>query len=680
MRIKGNLAPAWKMRRLNLGPTWRFALLAGFVVQLLLILFVTSIGLGQLGVSKDSINNIVDVHMRKQSLTKTMVTSARERTVNLFKLVESDDPFERDELHMHFIQNAVDFINARAELLSLPLSSRERELLEKQGKFTGIGVPIQNRVVEMVNAGSSEAEALLISEVIPAQNMVLDALSQLDAETQKIALEASRRAVAAHDVAKFWMITLSGIALSLGLVVAAAVIHYTNRANREREHLASHDALTGLPNRMLFMDRLEQALVRAQRHGTLLGVLFIDLDRFKRVNDTLGHASGDMLICELAVRLRNALRAEDIVARLGGDEFVVVITEAGKISHILQAVENLIGILAEPYRIDGRELFSSCSIGVSLYPHDGDNSNVLLKHADTAMYHAKNGGRNRFQLYDRAMNAMAEERLQLETDLHYAIERGEFVLHYQPQLNLETGRIQAVEALLRWNHPQKGLLSPASFLELLEETGGIVSVGPKLLIEACCQAANWNATGYSGMSVAVNISGREFWHESLIHNVRAALKISGLPPHLLQLELTEGIFMQDIDNAVNKIMALKVLGITVAVDDFGTGYSSLAHLKRFPIDCLKIDRYFVKDLQDALINEAFIGSILALCQGLHLDSVAEGVEDVQQLERLRKLGCQLVQGYLISRPVPAEEVAGLLTRDWLDEFGRKPENHDLAFS
>jgi predicted signal transduction protein with EAL and GGDEF domain len=377
-----------------------------------------------------------------------------------------------------------------------------------------------------------------------------------------------------------------------------------------------------------------------------------------------------MLLCEVAVRLRNSLRAEDIVARLGGDEFVVVITEAEKISHILQAVEKIIGIVAEPYRVDGRELFSSCSIGVSLYPHDGNSANMLIKHADTAMYHAKNNGRNRFQLYDKAMNTMAEERLQLETDMHYAMERGEFVLHYQPQLNLETGRIQAVEALLRWNHPDRGLLSPASFLELLEETGGIVGVGSRLLIDACIRNASWNAAGFPGLTVAVNISGKEFWHESLVLNVREALKLSGLPPHLLQLELTEGIFMQDIDNAVNKITALKSLGIAIAVDDFGTGYSSLAHLKRFPVDCLKIDRYFVKDIHDAHVNEAFIGSILVLCQGLHLDSVAEGVEDMQQLERLRKLGCQVVQGYLVSRPVPAEEVIDLLRHDWRAELRR----------
>ena len=418
---------------------------------------------------------------------------------------------------------------------------------------------------------------------------------------------------------------------------------------------------------MLFMDRLGQSLVRAQRRNTLVGVMFIDLDRFKRVNDTLGHASGDALICEVAQRLRATTRAEDVVARLGGDEFGVVI-DAARISHVLQVVEKILGVVSEPYRIAERELFSSCSIGVSVYPNDGSDGTSLLKHADTAAFTAKNGGRNRFQLYDAAMNTMAEERLQLETELHYALERDEFLFHYQPKLNLETGRIQGVEALIRWNHPGKGLLSPAVFLELLEESGGIVKVGRTLLRSACFQTASWHAAGFVDLDVAVNISGKEFWHDNLVADVREALQQSGLPPHSLHLELTEGIFMQDVEAAVSIILALKALGVAVAIDDFGTGYSSLAHLKRFPLDILKIDRYFVKDIPHAPVNEALISSILALCRGLKLGTVAEGVENREQLEVLRKLGCQVVQGYFISRPVPADEIAALLDRDWLKEF------------
>ncbi|HSJ80848.1 MAG TPA: EAL domain-containing protein, partial [Thiobacillus sp.] len=616
-----------------------------------------------------NLSTVVDVHMQKLSLTKTMMIAARERTVSMFRLAQSSDPFERDEMFMQFNASGSEFAWARTTLLGMPLSDRERELIVRQGQQTGIAKPLQAQIVDMLhNDLNHEAEKQALINAIPAQNNVLAALVQLDAETQKIAQEASQKANQAQDVARFWMYLLSGIALLLGVSVAAVVMYYTNRVSREREQLATHDTLTGLPNRMLFKDRLEQSLIRAKRHRTLIGVMFIDLDRFKRVNDTLGHASGDQLICEVARRLRQTVRADDIVARLGGDEFVVVINDVVALTPILQVIEKMLEAVTEPYVLDGREIFSSCSIGVSLYPNDGVTSVDLLKHADTAMYHAKNNGRNRFQLYDTAMNAMAEERLQLETDLHHAQERGELVFHYQPQLNLESGRIHAVEALIRWQHPNKGLLAPAAFLSLLEETGGIVSVGRQLLLSACQQTAHWHAAGFIDLIVAVNLSGREFWHDSLIANIGDALAQSGLPAHALQLELTEGIFMEDVDSAADRIRALKALGVAVSVDDFGTGYSSLAHLKRFPLDVLKIDRYFVKDLPNAPANEALISSILALCRGLGLGTVAEGIETRAQLESLRALGCPIVQGYFISRPVPAEQIIELLGRDWLQAF------------
>ena len=654
------------MSRIARPSAWNLALLAGFVTQLLLLVFVTAIGLQQLEVATDNLNQVVDVHMRKQILTKTMAVSARERTIFILMLSKIQDPVERDKLLIQFSKNGSAFGMARQELRSLPLSIREQQLLALQGRLTSVSQPIQLQVIDLINADFTEdAEGLILTQAIPMQNQVVSTLSQLDAEAQKLALEASSKAREGHEMARQWMFLLSGIALLIGFIVAAFVFLYTNRVGRERERLATEDTLTGLPNRMLFMDRLEQSLIRAKRYQTLVGVMFIDLDRFKRVNDTLGHASGDQLICEVAKRLRATARAEDIVARLGGDEFVVVVGDIIEIKHILQVVEKMLAAVAAPYQIAERELFCSCSIGISVYPHDGDDSGDLLKHADTAMYHAKGSGRNRFQLYDPAMNAMVEERLQLETDLHYAQERNEFILHYQPQINLDTGRMHAVEALVRWNHPDKGLLSPAVFLEMLEETGQIVSVGRKLLEIACHQTVLWHAAGFSHLEIAVNLSSKEFWHEGLIASVQTALAQSGLPPHALQLELTEGIFMESIDAAVNRVHELKALGITVSVDDFGTGYSSLAHLKRFPIDVLKIDRYFVKDIQHDSVNEALIRSILSLSKDLNLENVAEGVETQEQLECLRKLGCQVVQGYFISRPVPAEQLTPLLGHNWL---------------
>jgi diguanylate cyclase (GGDEF)-like protein len=648
---------------------WKFALLAGFVAQLLLILFVTAIGLKQLAATKDNLDQVVDVHMRKQNLTKSMVIAARERTMIMLMLPRIDDPFELDALLMQFNRNGSKFVLARDALRELPLNAREQELIELQGQRTRVAQPIQDQVIDLFSANfSQDAVNLVLNQAIPAQDGVMAVLSQLDAETQKSALAARLKANQDQKVAHRWMLALSGAALLIGVLVAAFVLYYTGRVGRERERLATEDALTGLPNRMLFMDRLQQSLIRAERHDTLVGVMFVDMDRFKRVNDTLGHASGDQLICEVARRLRATARAEDIVARLGGDEFVVVVSDVVEIRHILQVVEKMLAAVAAPCRIAERELFCSCSIGVSVYPNDGTDAESLLKHADTAMYHAKGSGKNRFQLYDPAMNALAEERLALETDLHYALERNEFVFHYQPQINLETGRIPAVEALVRWNHPSQGVLAPGVFLEMLEETGAIISVGRKLLESACLQTAAWHAAGFHDLRLAINLSGQEFWYEDLIPAITDALDRSGLPPHALEIELTEGIFMDDIDNAVKRIHTLKALGISVAVDDFGTGYSSLAHLKRFPLDVLKIDRYFVKDVHAAPVNEALISSIVALSKGLDLGTVAEGVETEAQLESLRTLGCQVMQGNLFSPPVPAEQIITLLGRDWRKTF------------
>jgi diguanylate cyclase (GGDEF)-like protein len=673
MHVSPDARPAKAARRPASATAWRRTLLAGFVSQLLLIVFVTAIGLHQLGVTTRNLNQVVDVHMRKQNYTKSMVITARERTVILLMLPQIVDPFERDTLLLKFNALGVEFATARLSLLALPLNDKEKALISQQGQLTSEAQPIQLQIIDLMSADFiEEATDLVLNTAIPMQDMVMAALSQLEAETQAASMAASQKAREDHAAARFWIYLLSAVALLLGVIVAGIVMYYTNRVSREREHLATHDTLTGLPNRMLFMDRLQQSLVRAQRRKTLVGVLFIDLDRFKRVNDTLGHAWGDLLICEVARRLQAVMRAEDIVARLGGDEFVVVV-DAARINQILQVVEKTLAVVSEPYQIDGREIFSSCSIGVSVYPNDGTDASSLLKNADTAMYTAKGSGRNRFQLYDAAMNAMAEERLQLETELHYALERNEFEFHYQPQLNLESGRIEGVEALIRWNKPDKGLLSPAVFLGLLEETGGIVSVGRSLLLAACRQTAAWHAAGFPSLDVAVNVSSKEFWHDTLIDTVRDALEQSGLPPRSLQLELTEGIFMENVDAAVVRIRALKALGVSVAIDDFGTGYSSLAHLKRFPLDVLKIDRYFVKDLPHSTVNEALIGSILTLCKGLHLAAVAEGVETREQLESLRRLGCQIVQGYFVSRPVPADEIITLLGRDWLQEFGQLRE-------
>lgn len=644
---------------------WKLALAAGFVAQLLLIVFVTAIGLQQLAVSTDNLNTVVDVHMRKQDHTKAMVIAARDRTLTLFMLTKIQDPFERDDLLMRFHAKGTEFVTARQALLRLPLTDHERELIALQKRLIGIAQPIHLEVVDLTAAGRfQEAEARMIRVAIPAQNEVMAALSQLDAEAQRVARTAVRHAHEAQRVARLWMYLLSGAALLAGVGIATAVFRHTHRASREREHLAIHDVLTGLPNRILFMARLEQSLRRARRRRSMVGVMFIDLDRFKRINDTLGHASGDQLICRVAKRLRAAARAEDIVARLSGDEFIVAIGDVTSVGDILRVVEKMRAALAAPYRIDGHELFCGCSIGISVYPNDGVDAGDLIRRADTAMYHAKSAGRNRFQLYDAAMNAMAAERLRLEADLHGALVRDEFVLHYQPQIDLETGRVHAVEALMRWNHPEKGLLGPADFLEVLEDTGEIVPICRKLLAAACREAASWHAAGFPALPVAVRLSRQHFWHASLLEDVRATLAESGLPPASLQLELARAVLMKDAELVLTRIEALKALGVAISIDDFGAGNSSLAHLKRFPLDALKIDRDFTGDLASP-VNRGFVRAIATLCESLQLAAVADGVETRAQLDCLHGLGCTIVQGDFLSPPVAGAHLTPLLRRSWL---------------
>ena len=378
---------------------WGAALLAGFITQLLLILFVTLIALQQLGVTTDNLNTVVDVHMRKQNLTKTMLNVARERTLIMLTLTKIGDPFERDDLLARFNEKGAEYAVARQALQDMPLSPGERKLITLQQQLIKIAQPIQTQVIDLISAQHYlEAEQIAITRAIPTQNQVLAVLFQLDAETQHVALAASRKAYEAQKVARFWMYLLCGAALLVGVIVAAVVLRYTTRISREREHLAIHDALTGLPNRRLLLQCLEQALAHARRNKTMIGVMFIDLDNFKRVNDTLGHAVGDQLICHVARRLRAAVRNEDIVARLGGDEFVVVISDAHAASQILHVVDKILAVMVAPYQIAERELFNSCSVGIGVYPTDGTNSSDLLKNADTEMYHAKSSGKNRYHL------------------------------------------------------------------------------------------------------------------------------------------------------------------------------------------------------------------------------------------------------------------------------------------
>ncbi len=426
--------------------------------------------------------------------------------------------------------------------------------------------------------------------------------------------------------------------------------------------LAQHDPLTQLPNRLLLSDRLERGIQRSKRDAGKLAVLFVDLDSFKKVNDALGHPVGDQLLQAVARRLTDCLRAEDTVARLGGDEFVVVLEGFASVDDISTIATKILQALADPFNLEDEVLFIGASIGISVYPHDGQDSVSLLKNADAAMYQAKEDGRNTFRFYSGKLTSVAREHLRLETALRHAIEQRQFVLHFQPQLQVHTGKISGLEALVRWNHPEDGLISPSQFIPFAEKTGLIVQLGNWVLQAACEQLVNWLHSGLAPMTVAVNLSPRQFLHQDIVELVRDVLQRTQLPPNLLELEITEGAIMERAENAVRSLMGLKSLGVRLSIDDFGTGYSSLSYLRRFPIDALKIDQSFMRDIPQDRSAMQIAATIIAMGHSLGMSVLAEGVETQQQLSFLKVQQCDLYQGYLHSRPAPADEVTSLLER------------------
>ena len=425
-------------------------------------------------------------------------------------------------------------------------------------------------------------------------------------------------------------------------------------------HLAQHDFLTRLPNRVLLNDRIAQAIGLAERRGTTLAVLFLDLDNFKHINDSLGHAIGDKLLQSVAQRLGACVRNSDTISRQGGDEFVILVSEDNHAEDAALTADKILNALAAPHFIDGHELHVTTSIGISIYPADAHNAEALIKNADTAMYQAKGKGRNNYKFFKPEMNVRAVERQVIEAHLRQALERQEFVLHYQPKVNLDTGMITGAEALLRWIHPEWGMMLPDRFVPIAEDCGLIVPIGRWVLREACAQAKRWEDAGLKPGSVAVNISAVEFRRNGFVECVRAVLNETGLEPSCLQLEITESVLMHDAESSTAVLQQLKYMGVQLAVDDFGTGYSSLSYLHQFPIDVLKIDQSFVQDIDSTNANGIIVSAVIAMGTSLMQRVVAEGIEEQVQLAFLKARNCVEGQGYLFSRPLGAEQFAALL--------------------
>jgi diguanylate cyclase (GGDEF)-like protein/PAS domain S-box-containing protein len=578
----------------------------------------------------------------------------------------------------HFISVSASAATTVAGNNSNANSASDEDRFRNAFDFAAIGMALvssEGRWLQVNRAlckilGYSEREMLVIDflTVIHPDDLgvAVDAIKRLRKGNSTIdQCEVRFRHKSGHKVWGLWSASLAGgpHVASTPLVFQIQDITDRKRAEEQLQHEAMHDVLTGLPNRAMFIDHLELAIARAQRNEERkFAILYVDLDRFKIINDSLGHAIGDQLLKEVAVRLWNCVRAGDTVARLGGDEFVLLLEDVYAESEAIDVAERIKSELAAPFTLNGREVFTTVSIGVASSWTSYHQAEGLIRDADAAMYRAKSLGKNRHEIYDSVMHAQVNDLLQMETALRLAVERKEFIVYYQSIVDLETFKISGFEALIRWNHPEKGFISPANFIPLAEETGLIVEIGEWVLREACQQMERWQKIFPSDppLFVSVNLSSKQFIQSDLIQRVAQIIQDTKINPEGLKLEITESAVMDDVDSATEMLKKLRALGIKLSIDDFGTGYSSLSYLHRFPIDTLKVDRSFVVNMSEDSENVEIVRTIVSLAQNLGMNVIAEGVETKEQLAALRKLGCENGQGYLFSKPVAAKAAENLI--------------------
>ena len=579
---------------------------------------------------------------------------------------------------------ALDLESMRQELVSREHETRKSNALLRDSE-TYIRAVIENVNEGIIVIGEGDAVATFnpaaeqifgysgeeiigqnISLLIPDHNQGLhDNYLRNPDKTQKFsALGVAREVVGRRKNGTQFPLELktNEVRIASGKLFIASARDITDRKESEQRilHLATHDTLTGLPNRNLLLDRIEQALVHAHRTHLHVAILFIDLDKFKTINDTLGHDVGDLLLQAATQRLTTGVRTEDTVARQGGDEFIVLLPNIKNAQDAGTVAEKLLETLILPYQINNKELYISASIGIAIYPDDGKDVNTLLKNSDTAMYHAKETGRNNCQFYTLEMNQIAAELHSLGTDLHHALERNELLLYYQPIIDIISGNLAGMEVLLRWQHPDRGLILPLQFIPLAEEIGLITTIGEWLFQAACEQLKIWHQQGHQIPKLAINLSVKQFRQKILAETLMRILANTGIAAHLVELEITESLLMDETGDAIETLRKLSKLGLAIAIDDFGTGYSSLSYLKHFPIDTLKIDRSFVMDITSDPDDASIVKAIINLAHSMQMKVIAEGVTSESQLVFLRQHGCDQYQGYYFSQPLPAAEVIKIL--------------------
>ena len=647
----------------------KIIILLGFGAILLLVSLLIIIGITNLSKSKSHLDRIVNSNNLKIQLINKMHKSARERTINLQQMLIVDDEKTHDKLASKMAFYGGEFVDARTEILNMGVSSKEKEVLDEQAILSKKIGPIQNWISDLVGFSElKKAKQLMIDKAEPLQNEVFKVLSKLhdfQVKETKIAIKDNSDSYS-QIIFIMWLGTIIVILLSISIVYFTLKLISKNekqqvRYQKDIEHQAFYDHLTGLPNRRLLNDRMQHAIKHSERNGLLMAVLFIDCDRFKIINDSLGHVVGDSLLMSIAARLTEDVRSSDTVCRVSGDEFSIVLEEVENLADIDHISQKILESISEPHYLKGHKVFTTVSIGVTVYPIDKKDVTDLIASADIAMYHAKKCGGNQYAYFNADMNARSKQRLTLEQDLHEALANHELEIYYQPLNKIDVERsIISVEALLRWHHPKQSIISPLDFIGIAEDTGLIIPIGEWVLMSACQQVKEWETKGLGKLGININLSPRQFIDSNLVSVVEKVINVTGIEPAQLDLEITESTAMFTIDKSIKILHDLKKLGVQISIDDFGTGYSSLSYLQRMPIDKLKIDRSFIKNIHKSENDQTFVKTIVTMAHTLGMKVIAEGVELEEQFILLNKLQCEIAQGYLFSKPLPAKDIEHLL--------------------